>query len=147
MNRYQTIYASKETGRWAVFDQQYDLGILGLVYIQDIPASTWIFRHNLNKLPFLIEFFRFEDDGTRVDYKPADVQIDANIITVQNGSNENITGAIVVLFTNPAEFQLPTPTPSSTITPTPTPTPTITLMPTNTITPTITATVTPTPTV
>ena len=145
MNRFQTIYASKETGRWAVFDHQYDLGIIGLIYVQDIPASTWVFKHNLNKIPFLIEFFQFQDDGTRIDYKPGDILIDNNTITAVNAIP--FTGTIVVVFANPLEFQLPSPTPTHTSTATPTPTPTISPNLTTTTTPTITPTLnTPTPT-
>lgn len=118
MNRFQTIYASKETGRWGIFDHQYDLGITGLIYVQDIASATWVFRHNLNQLPFLLEFFRFEDDGTRVDFKPADVQIDNNVITVTEETA--ITGTIVVIFAHPVEFAGP-PTPTPTVTPTVTP--------------------------
>jgi hypothetical protein len=135
MNRFQTIYASKETGRWGIFDHQYDLGIIGLIYVQDVAASTWVFRHNQNKLPFLLEFFQFTGDGKRIDYKPDDVEVNNNVITVSNGIA--ITGTIVVIFANPVEFALPTPTPSHTGTMTPTPTPTIT--PTPTLTPTPTA--------
>lgn len=146
MNRFQTIYASKETGRWGIFDHQYDLGVTGLIYVQDVASATWVFRHNLNQLPFLLEFFRNEGDGTRVDFKPTDVQVNNNVITVTTG--EAITGTIVVIFAHPVEFSLPSPTPTHTPTPTPTVTPSgMIISPTPTASAPITPTVTVTPTV
>jgi hypothetical protein len=126
MQRFQTIYASQETGRWGIFDHQYDLGILGIIYTQDIAAASWVFSHNLNKVPFLLQFFHSNTDGTRIEIKPNSVSINNNAIVANFGTA--ITGEIVVVFANPVEFALPTTTPTRTVTPTPTtsntPTPT-----------------------
>lgn len=101
MNRFQTIYASQETGRWGVFDHQYDLGINGLIFVQDIPATIWTFQHNLNKLPFFLQIYRYENDGTRTEIKPLSNLIDFNSMTVN--FEIPITGTIVVVFANPTE--------------------------------------------
>lgn len=100
MNRFQTIYASKETGRWGIFDHQYDLGFLGVVYVQDVAASTWSFTHNLNNTPFLIEYFKLENDGTRTDFMPDDIIIDHNTVTVVIG--QSLKGSIIMIFTDPS---------------------------------------------
>lgn len=101
MQRFQQIQVSDITGKWAVFDNEHDLGFIGATFTQDTPSNIWTLQHNMQSNCFLINLFHINSDGRKE--KIADVQkieiSSLDIITIS--FSVPMTGIAEIVFFDP----------------------------------------------
>lgn len=101
MQRYQQIHISNLTGKWAVFDDQNNLGIITAIFEQDIPSNQWTLQHNMNTTNVFINIFKKNQFGKKEKINSIEkIELtNQNIITLF--FSDMIVGFVEIIFYTP----------------------------------------------
>lgn len=100
MQRYQQLYMSDITGKFAVFDDQTNSNLTTAIYHKSTPESIWTLRHNMNSDCFIIQIFKDNNSSIELlDFVQLIKINDMNTVSIY--FEENISGYVQMIFFTP----------------------------------------------
>lgn len=107
MQRYQQVFISDITGKWSVFDNENDLGIITSVYYQEHPLSQWTLQHDMNSNNIFINIFKLTENNKREKISFVEKIELTTLNTLTIFFSIPVTGYVEIIFSNPLNGNIP----------------------------------------